>query len=128
MALSVTQGAGVRLTVGVDTHLGMHVAAALDQLGRRLDTLSVPTTKAGYKRLVDWAQSLGELERVGVEGAGSYGAGLARFLRVRGIEVLEVNRPKRRDRRGVGKSDPIDAEAAARTVLAGTAAGKPRRR
>lgn len=67
------------------------------------------------------------MERVGVEGAGSYGAGLARFLRGRGVEVVEVNRPKRRDRRGgVGKSDPIDAEAAARAVLAGTAAGRPK--
>ena len=75
---------------------------------------------------MSWAESLGELVRVGVEGTGSYGAGLARFLQSRGVEVVEVNRPKRKDRpHGSGKSDPIDAEEAARAVLAGTAAVRP---
>ncbi len=112
------------VTVGVDTHLDSHVAVALDHLGRRLGALSVPTTGAGYARLFRWAVALGELERVGIEGAGSFGAGLARFLRARGVEVLEVGRPKRRDEHRSGKSDPIDAELAARAVLAGTAVGE----
>ncbi|PLS85822.1 MAG: IS110 family transposase, partial [Actinobacteria bacterium] len=113
----------VLVTVGVDTHLDAHVAVALDHLGRRLGIVSVMTTEAGYAELLRWAEGLGELERVGIEGAGSFGAGLARFLRRRGVEVLEVGRPKRRDRHRSGKSDPIDAELAARTVLAGTAIG-----
>jgi transposase len=114
----------VLVTVGVDTHLDEHVAVALDHLGRRLDAVSVPTTGAGYARLFRRAEGLGELQRVGIEGTGSFGAGLARFLRARGVEVLEVGRPKRRDQHRVGKSDPIDAELAARAVLAGTAIGE----
>lgn len=114
------------VTVGVDTHLNEHVAVALDQLGRRLDVLSVPTTEVGYAKLLGWAQRLGHLEQVGIEGAGSFGAGLSRFLRERDVEVLEVGRPKRRDQHRSGKSDPIDAELAARAVLAGTAIGKPK--
>ena len=116
--------AEVPLTLGVDTHLDEHVAVVLDHLGRRLGVLSVPTTAAGYTRLLGWTEGLGKLERVGIEGAGSFGAGLARFLRARGVEVLEVGRPKRRDQHRSGKSDPIDAELAARAVLAGTAVGE----
>lgn len=93
-------------------------------MGRRLGVLTVPTTRAGYAKLLRWAESLGELHRVGIEGAGSFGASLARFLRTGGAEVLEVGRPKRRDEHRSGKSDPIDAELAARTVLAGTAIGE----
>ena len=115
------------ITLGVDTHKDAHVAVALDGVGRRLGTtLSVPTTPAGYGKLVDWASELGYLEHAGVEGTGSFGAGLARFLRSRGIRVSEVIRPKRRDQYRAGKSDPIDAEAAARAVLAGTATGQPK--
>ena len=114
----------VSVTVGVDTHLDSHVAVALDHMGRRLGVLSVPTTRAGYAKLLRWAEALGELHRVGIEGAGSFGAGLARFLRASGAEVLEVGRPKRRDEHRSGKSDPIDAELAARAVLAGTAIGE----
>lgn len=113
-----------RVTVGVDTHLDEHVAVALDHMGRRLDVLTVPTNEAGYVRLLRWAASLGRLERVGIEGAGSFGAGLARFLMSRNVEVLEVGRPKRRDQHRVGKSDPIDAELAARAMLAGTVIGE----
>jgi transposase len=112
------------VTVGVDTHLDSHVAVALDDLGRRLDEVHFPTTQTGYAKLYRWTMKLGKLERVGVEGAGSFGAGLARFLRERGIEVFEVGRPKRRDQHRSGKSDPIDAELAARAVLAGTAIGQ----
>jgi transposase len=114
------------ITVGVDTHKDVHVAVVLDCLGRRLGTLSVPTSPAGYKELVDWANGFGPLERAGVEGTGSFGCGLARFLQAKGIEVFEVIRPKRREQYRSGKSDPIDAEAAARAVLAGTATGRPK--
>lgn len=104
------------VTVGVDTHADMHVAATIDQLSRLLVTLNVPTTPAGFRRLVDWASTFGVIDRVGVEGTGSWGAGIARWLRVGGLVVAEVERPDRSDRRGNGKSDPIDAEAAARAV------------
>lgn len=102
------------------------MAVALDQLGRRLGDLSVPTTEIGYTKLLRWAEGLGSLERVGIEGAGAFGAGLSRFLRSRDVEVLEVGRPKRRDQHRSGKSDPIDAELAARAVLAGTVIGVPK--
>ena len=114
------------ITLGVDTHKDIHVAVALDGLGRRLGTLSVPAIPAGYENLVNWARGFGPLERAGVEGTGSFGAGLTRFLRAQGIEVFEVIRPKRRDQYRSGKSDPIDAEAAARSVLAGTAIAQPK--
>jgi transposase len=110
----------------VDTHKDIHVAVALDGLGRRLGTLSIPTMPAGYKELVDWARGFGPLGRAGVEGTGSFGAGLTRFLRAEGIVVFEVIRPRRRDQYRSGKSDPIDAEAAARAVLAGTVTGRPK--
>jgi transposase len=114
------------ITLGVDTHKDIHVAVGLDGLGRRLGTLSVPTTPAGYKELLDWANRFGPLERAGVEGTGSFGAGLSRFLQAEGIEVFEVVRPRRRDQYRSGKSDPIDAEAAACAVLAGTVTGQPK--
>jgi transposase len=116
----------VQVTVGVDTHADVHVAAALDQLGRVLATQSVPSTPAGYRALVAWANTLGTVGRFGIEGTSSYGAGLSRWLRSRGVEVLEVECPKRRNRRHSGKSDTIDAEAAARAVQAGTATGQPK--
>lgn len=114
------------ITLGVDTHKEVHVAVALDEIGRRLGVLSVPANPAGYEKLVDWANGFGSTERAGVEGTGSFGAGLARFLKGQGIRVFEVIRPKRRDQYRTGKSDPIDAEAAARAVLAGTATGQPK--
>ena len=116
----------VQVTVGVDTHADVHVAAALDQLGRLLATQSVPSTPAGYRTLAAWAGSLGTVERFGIEGTGSYGAGLSRWLRSRRFEVLEVERPKRQNRRRHGKSDAVDAEAAARAVQAGTATVQPK--
>jgi len=121
---------GVEVILGVDTHLDFHVAVALDHLGRRLGDSSVPTTPKGYERLLRWAEGFGPLRCAGVEGTSSYGAGLARHLRARGIEVLEVERPKHRRRSSRGnlqkKSDPSDAEAAARAVLAGEASGVPK--
>jgi transposase len=84
-----------QLTVGVDTHLDVHVAHAADHLGRRVATVQVPTTPAGYQRLLAWARGLGDPVAWGVEGTGSYGAALARFLAAQGQVVVEVNRPDR---------------------------------
>jgi len=114
------------VVLGVDTHLDLNVAVALDQLGRRLGELKVPTTTRGYERLLRWAEGFGPVGCAGIEGTSSYGAGLARHLRAAGISVMEVERPKRRHLRRNGKSDPIDAEAAARAVLAGEAVGEPK--
>jgi transposase len=111
---------------GVDTHKDFHVGVARDGPGRFQITLSVAANLADYKRLVEWASEFGHLEHAGVEGTGSFGAGLARFLKTRGIKVFEVVRPKRRDQYGTGKSDALDAEVAARAVLAGTANGEPK--
>jgi len=115
-----------RITVGVDTHGDVHVAGALDQLGRHLATTRVATTPAGYRALLAWARSLGEVEAWGVEGTGCYGAGLVRFLAAQGQLVWEVNRPDRQARRQRGKSDPVDAQAAARAVQAGQATAIPK--
>ena len=115
--------------LGVDTHLDFHVAVAVDDLGRRLGESSAPTTVKGYEELLCWAEDFGPVRCAGVEGTSSYGAGLARHLRARGIEVLEVERPKHRrrsSRRNLEKSDSSDAEAAARAVLAGEASGVPK--
>ncbi len=114
------------VVLGVDTHLDIHVAVALDQLGRHLGELSVPTTVKGYEKLICWAQSLGSIRCAGVEGTSSYGAGLARHLKAAGVVVMEVERPKRRHLLRNGKSDSRDAESAARTVLAGETAGEPK--
>ena len=119
----------VAVILGVDTHLEFHVAVAVDHLGRRLGESSVPTTAKGYERLLRWAEAFGPVRCAGVEGTSSYGAGIARHLRTHGIEVLEVERPKhlrRSSRRNRQKSDPSDAEAAARVVLAGEASGVPK--
>jgi transposase len=114
------------ITIGVDTHLDSHLAHAGDQLGRRVGTRSVPTTPTGYQDLLAWARGLGQPIAWGVEGTGFYGAGLARFLATGGQVVVEVNRPDRQARRRRGKSDPTDAEAAARAVQAGQATVAPR--
>jgi transposase len=115
----------VEVILGVDTHLDFHTAVAVDHLGRRLGELSVPTTAKDYERLLCWAEGFGPVRCAGIEGTSSYGVGLARHLKAAGISVMEVERPKRRHLRRNGKSDPIDAEAAARTVLAGEAVGEP---
>jgi transposase len=120
------QAEHVRVTVGVDTHRDIHVAAARDQLGRRIATTLIPTTPAGYQQLLGWARQLGEIAAFGIEGTGCYGAALARYLRAQGIRVVEVNRPDRAARRRQGKSDPVDADAAARAVQAGDQTGAPK--
>jgi transposase len=104
----MTQPAPARITIGVDTHAEVHVAVAKDSFGRRLDATSVPTTRAGYAELLDWAQRLGQIQAWGIEGTGSFGAGLTRFLRSRGQVAVEVNRPDRAARRRRGKSDSED--------------------
>jgi transposase len=114
------------ITGGVDTHLDVHVAAALDGIGGLLGTRSFPTTPAGYRQLLCWLQTFGPLEQVGVEGTSSYGAGLTRCLQQAGVVVVEVDRPNRQKRRRVGKSDTLDAVAAARAAMAGEALGAPK--
>ena len=114
------------VVLGVDTHLDFHVAVVLDHLGRRLGEAKTRTTTKGYRNLLSWAEGFGPVGCAGVEGTGSYGAGLARHLKAAGIAVMEVERPKRRHLPRRGKSDPIDAERAARAVLAGQSAGVPR--
>lgn len=112
--------------VGVDTHKDEHVAVAIDHLGGLLGEHRIPTTTSGYGNLDRWAGGPGEVVAFGVEGTGSYGAGLSRFLAERDHVVIEVNRPDRSVRRRLGKSDSIDAESAARSVLADTATGTPK--
>jgi len=114
------------VTGGVDTHKDAHVAAALDGLGRVLGTESFPATATGYRQLDEWMRSFGQLDAVGIEGTGAWGAGLARALTARGIRVVEVQRPNRQHRRRHGKSDPADAIGAARAVQAGEANGTPK--
>ena len=111
------------ITGGVDTHKEFHVAAVIDDVGRLLGTSSFRATACGYDELVCWMRSFGDLVMVGVEGTGCYGAGLARHLAQESVEVREVNRPSRQTRRRKGKSDPVDAEAAARAALSGEATG-----
>jgi transposase len=127
-ATGVQNSAGTvkEIVLGVDTHLDVHVAVALDGLGRHLGESKIPTTLRGYGQLLGWVQGFGVVRCAGVEGTGSYGAGLARYLRKAGIAVFEVERPKRRHLRREGKSDSRDAEAAARAVLSGEAAGVPK--
>ena len=115
-----------RVVVGVDTHKDEHIAVALNHLGTRLGEYRLSTTAKGYAGFERWASGLGESVDFGVEGTGSYGAELTRFLSRCGHKVLEVNRPDRSTRRRLGKSDPIDADSAARSVLAGTASGIPK--
>jgi transposase len=109
----------IEVTGGVDTHKDTHTAAALDASGRLLGHREFAATAAGYAALLAWLGTLGQLVRVGVEGSGVYGTGLARFLQAAGVELVEVDRPDRKTRRWQGKSDPVDAEAAARAAQAG---------
>jgi transposase len=118
----------VEVTGGVDTHKDTHTAAAVDAAGRVLGNAQFPATPAGYAALLAWLCGFGRLVLVGVEGTGAYGAGLARFLREHGVALVEVDRPDRKTRRWQGKSDPVDAEAAARAALAARATGTPKQR
>jgi transposase len=111
------------VTGGVDTHLDVHVAAAVDAGGGVLGVESFARTSAGFVQLHDWLTTFGTVARVGVEGTGAYGAGLARYLRSCDVEVIEVDRPNRQQRRRAGKSDTLDAVEAARAALSGRASG-----
>jgi transposase len=111
---------------GVDTHADVHVAAACDHLGAVLATQSFPTTTAGYRQLLRWLRGFGDVTVVGVEGTGSYGVGLTRFLLEAGVELREVLRPNRQVRRRNGKTDVVDAIAAARAVISGEASAHPK--
>jgi len=112
------------VAIGVDTHKELHVAVALDGLGARLGSREIATTTAGYRGLLSWAQELG-VPAFAVEGTGSYGAGLARFLERAGVDVFECERPRRAERRQA-KSDLIDAALAARRLLSGERLSLPR--
>lgn len=107
--------------LGVDTHKDQHVAAVITALGTLREHKAFPASAAGYAALLVWARGFGVLRRAGVEGTGSYGAALARHLAAAGIEVIEVSQPDRAARRQQGKSDSLDAQAAARAVLSGRA-------
>ena len=115
-----------KVIVGVDTHKHVHVAVAIDTRGVRLDDRSCAADSDGYQQLVTWAERHGRIAAFGIEGTGSYGAGLARAVRRAGHQVLEVNRGDRRTRRIAGKSDTVDAETAARSVLAGQSTAIPK--
>ena len=113
---------------GVDTHADAHVAAVLDSNGGVLGVESFPADQAGFEDLLGWLVGFGAVSLVGVEGTGSWGVGLARFLADADVAVVEVDRPNRQARRKVGKSDPTDAVAAARAALSGAASGVPKSR
>ena len=119
----ITTTTPVEVIVGVDTHKDVHAAVAISALGVQLSATTIPVSSKGYQALETWATSLGNIRAIGIEGTGSYGAGLTRFLREKGHAVVEVNRPNRQLRYQKGKSDTVDAENAARAVLAGQATG-----
>lgn len=116
------------ITGGVDTHKDTHTAAVVDSAGRPLGAEQFEATAQGYTALLAWLRSFGTLVLVGVEGTGAYGAGLTRYLREQDVSVVEIDRPDRKARRWQGKSDPVDAEAAARAALSARRTGIPKRR
>ena len=118
----------VGVSGGVDTHADVHVAAAIDHNGGLLRVESFTADSAGYENLLGWLVGFGEVIRIGVEGTGSWGVGLDRFLNHADVEVVEVDRPNRQVRRGKGKSDTTDAVAAARAALSGEASVTPKTR
>ncbi|MEU4209417.1 transposase [Streptomyces sp. NPDC026206] len=109
------------VVLGVDTHRDAHVASVLSVTGAVLATGEFPATAAGYRALLKWARKSGAVRRAGVEGTGSFGASLSRYLLAQGVDVFDVNWMDRADRRRRGKSDPLDAQNAARAVLSGRA-------
>ncbi len=114
------------IIIGVDTHKHTHAAVAINTLGARLGTMTIPVSRAGYRNLLAWARSFGSIRVFGVEGTGSYGAGLSRFLQANCHPVFEVNRPNRQRRHQHGKTDHLDAGNAARAVLGDQATGLPK--
>src|SRR5260221_10895421 len=130
MAVTIVETLGQTraITGGVDTHADVHVAAALDPLGGLLGVEEFPVTPPGYARLLGWLGGFGTVCLVGIEGTGSYGAGLARHLTAAGVRVVEVDRSDRQDRRRQGQSEPLDAVSAARAAQSGRARGAPKGR
>src|SRR6266536_6160796 len=126
MALTIVETRAI--TGGVDTHADTHVAAALDPIGGLLGVQEFPATTAGYAGLLSWLGGFGTVCLVGIEGTGSYGAGLTRHVTAAGVRVVEVDRSDRQDRRRQGKSDPLDAVSAARAAQSGRARGAPKGR
>ena len=120
--------AGRRVVGGVDTHKDLHVAAVVDELDRVLGSRSFATTRHGYKQMLTWMRSFGQLRRVGVEATGTSGAGLLRYMQNAGVEVLEVTTPDTHDRRKRGKNDDLDAQNAAHAAFAGTRTVTPKSR
>ncbi|MEB3350311.1 MAG: transposase, partial [Cyanobacteriota bacterium] len=117
---------GPDVVVGVDTHKHTHMAVALGANGGWLGSLKLEAKRSGYQELIHWAAEFGSNPVFAVEGTGCYGAGLCRALQTAGLEVVEVNRPDRSTRRRIGKDDTIDAEAAARSYIAGKATVIPK--
>ena len=126
--MTIVENHLLTVTGGIDTHLDFHVAAAVDANGGVLGVETFDTTTGGYRQLVAWLAGFGTISVVGVEGTGSYGVGLTRHLTGKGIRVVEVDRPNRQARHRAGKTDAVDAIAAARAALTGTAAGVPKSR
>ena len=126
MAVTIVETRAI--TGGVDTHADSHVAAALDPVGGLLGVREFPVSAAGYTGLLGWLGGFGTVCLVGIEGTGSYGAGLARHMSAAGVRVVEVDRSDRQDRRRQGKSDPLDAVSAARAAQSGRARGAPKGR
>ena len=127
--MQVEQSVTNRFVIGgVDTHKDLHVAAAVDEHNRVLGSQCFPTTRHGYKQMLAWMRSFGQLQRVGVEATGTYGAGLLRYLQNAGVEVLEVTTPDSGDRRKRGKNDDLDAQNAAHAAFAGKRTVTPKTR
>ncbi len=129
--MTIVENTGTRthsITAGIDTHADFHVAAAIDHNGGLLGVETFHTTTGGHRDLVRWLAGFGPVDKIGVEGTGSYGAGIARHLTGKGITVVEVDRPNRQARHRAGKSDAVDAISAARAALSGTATGTPKSR
>lgn len=126
--MSVEEGTERRVVGGVDTHKDLHVAAVVDERDHVLETRCFATTRQGYRQMLVWMRSFGEVQRVGIESTGSYGAGLLRFIQKAGVEVLEVTAPDRHDRRRRGKNDDLDAQNAAHAAFAGRRTVTPKSR
>ncbi len=126
--MDVEGDVGCRIVGGVDTHKDLHVAAVVDEQDHVLGIRCFATTRQGYRQMLAWMRSFGEVQRIGIESTGSYGAGLLRFMQQAGIQVLEVTTPDKHDRRRRGKNDDIDAQNAAHAAFAGKRTVTPRSR
>ncbi len=126
--MATSNDAEIYVTAGADTHRDTHMIAALDQRGAQLGVREFTTDPTGHDDILNWLESFGTIDRIGVEGTGTYGAGLCRFLQRHDIDVVEVTRGDRQERRSHGKSDPVDAVAAARAAQSGKAVARPKSR